>query len=818
MASRAIVGALRWFSIIVPPLVVVGAGECGLARGQEPNLAAYYGFLPLEIYKLDARIGGLVVRDLDGDKTEDIAVVNNGRSRVDLLLSRGGKPSPEAAGSEPNAIPSDRRMNPLSVPVNHEVVSLQVGDLTGDGKPDLVYYGMPEDLVILPNQGEGALGEPRRVPIAEGIGAAGALAVGDLNGDGKDDAVLLTPQDLVIVTQEEGGKLADPLRVPHSASRPLMVRIEDLDGDGVSDLVVLDDAPDDPLRVRFGTKSGQLGPEDRLAMETPRAIAFSNVDGKPGVEVLTIEARSGRARVLRLSGANEPGATPEDSRARVRTYALPRGGTRDRSVALGDLDGDGKLDVVAADPAGARLFVYLHGPDGPLAPRVFPTLGGVSACRLADLDGDKKAEILLLSESEKVLGVARLAGDRVAFPTPLPTLGAPLALETMDLDGDAVPEVLYVVAAGTEEGRAVFDLRALKANAKDGTFQPFRWNDVENVSLRGLNGPPTGLRACEVNGDVHPDLLIFNPFGDPQILLGSPEGKPPAPPTAGVGPLAGADAAKLGPPPKGRPGLLVSRGAFAREVVLDADGRWAVKDQFNAGADAQVGAAAALDADGDGIAEIALWDRGARALRLLDHGADGTYRPGASLPLGTLDVREIRTADLDGNGRDDLLLAGPDRFAVVLTGRVRPRLVPLADYETAPGRAEAYLGDLAAGDLNADGQPDLVITDTGEHYLEIVAMRPGADPAKASLVPALAFRIYERKSLRDPGRRVEPRDLALGDVDGDGRTDIVLIVHDRVLVYRQDSGVPRVAAPGEKEKGPLETSNPAPKPTSPGGM
>ncbi len=817
MVSRKDGGVLGWIRLCLAFLVVAIGGVEGVARGEEPKLSRFYGFLPLEIYKLDPRIGGLVAHDLDGDKTDDLAVVNNGRSRIELLLSRGGPSAPAGGAPEPNEIESDRRMRRLSVPVNHEVVSLQVGDLSGDGKPDLVYYGMPAHLVVLPNRGDGTLGEPRRIPVTEGINTAGALAVGDLNGDGRADAVLLTPQDLVLITQGEEGKLADPLRVPHSASRPLMVRIVDLDGDGVRDLVVLDDSPDDPLRVRFGTKSGSLGPEDRLAMETPRAIALTDVDGKPGVEVLAIEARSGRARVLRLAGANEPGATPEESRARIRTYSLPRGGTRDRSVALGDVDGNGKLDVVAVDPAGARLFVFLHGQDGPLAPREFPTLGGVTACRLADLDGDGKAEMVLLSESEKVLGVTRFAGDRVAFPTPLPTTGAPLALEVMDLDGDGAPEVLYVVAAGTEEGRAVFDLRALKAKGKDGTFQAFRWNDVENVSLRGLNGPPAGLRACEVNGDAHPDLLVFNPFGDPQLLLGSPDGKPPAPPVAGVGPLAGADAVKLGPPPRGHPGLLVSQGAFAREVALDADGRWVVKDQFNAGADAQVGAAAALDADGDGTAEIALWDRGARSLRLLDQGGDGVYHVAASLSLGTLDVREIRTADLDGNGRDDLLLVGPDRFAVVLTGRTRPRLVPLAEYETGSGRAEAYLGDLAAGDLNGDGQPDLVITDTGEHYLEIVALRPRPGGVGGlSAVPALGFPIYERKSLRDPGRRVEPRELALGDVDGDGRTDLVLIVHDRVLVYRQDSGTPRAAAPGETER--AERANREPKPTSPGGM
>ena len=50
------------------------------------KLADYFGFLPLELYKLDNRIGNLQLKDLDGDKVDDIIVSNNGRSRIDLLL------------------------------------------------------------------------------------------------------------------------------------------------------------------------------------------------------------------------------------------------------------------------------------------------------------------------------------------------------------------------------------------------------------------------------------------------------------------------------------------------------------------------------------------------------------------------------------------------------------------------------------------------------------------------------------------------------------------------------------------------------------
>jgi hypothetical protein len=118
---------------------------------------------------------------------------------------------------------------------------------------------------------------------------------------------------------------------------------------------------------------------------------------------------------------------------------------------------------------------------------------------------------------------------------------------------------------------------------------------------------------------------------------------------------------------------------------------------------------------------------------------------------------------------------------VVLTDRKGQRLKPIASYEST--RTEAHLADLAAGDLNADGRPDLVLTDIGEHFIEIITFVPPDD-----LEHALAFRIFERKTFRDTGALVEPRDLAVGDVDGDHRDDLVLIVHDRVLVYRQDPG------------------------------
>ncbi|MFO0888960.1 MAG: VCBS repeat-containing protein [Isosphaeraceae bacterium] len=784
-------------TIAVVVLLAQAPGWHSEASAQQPatapKLADYFGFQPLEIYKLERRIGNLMVRDLDGDRVGDIVLSNNARSRIELLLS--GKRPAEQAESRPfrkeaNELEFDRRMRQVSLPVNKEVVSIDSGDFNGDGKPDLVYYGTPAEVEILFHEGPGRYGSGKRVVTGEAVESGNALAVGDLDQDGRDDIALLAENELIFVYQAAPGVLSEPERVPHTATSPRMLKLHDLDGDGHRDLIILDSGADHPIHVRFSTPEKKLGPEQRFQVEPPRAIAFGAMDERAGIEILTIEAQSGRGKVLTLDSSR---ADDRNRWGRLVFFGLPQGNDRGRALAVGDLDGDRRKDIVVTDPANAQVWLYSQGAGSGLnAGLPFPGLLGARSANLADLDQDGKDELYVLSEQERQIGRSNLDGGRITFPAPLPTTGDPVAMDLGDLDRDKKPELAYVVKGKSTSGGDAYLLRSLQPGG-DGKLKPFAWGKQDAVSLPELTSTPTALRIADVNRDGRGDLVFFTGYGSPVLYLGEPEG-PPKAFVGSLGPMAAATPPGLSMVDLVEPALVVAQNTFARRIGLDAAGQWEIKDQYNSGRNsAQILGAAALDADGDGKKEVALMDRASKSLLFLAL-KDGVYRPAGTVSVGALTFEGLHVADFDGDGREDLLIAGSDRFGVLQTGRKGQRLKVIASYESK--RNEARLGDLVAGDLNADGVPDVAFTDLAEHMLEIATFTGEED-----LIPALSFRLFERKIFRGAGDLAEPRDIACGDVDGDGRDDLVLIVHDRIVVLRQD--------PGPADKKPVEAAKAA---------
>src|SRR5580658_4293164 len=129
---------LNSFSPVLFCGVLVWAALAGSVRAEDAS--ASFGFTGPEIFPIDPQISLLHADDLDGDGLIDLIVVNNARSKINLLYNQTGKtnsglPRP-GQKKELNDLPPDSRFRIESIASEKRISSLVAADLNGDGKPD----------------------------------------------------------------------------------------------------------------------------------------------------------------------------------------------------------------------------------------------------------------------------------------------------------------------------------------------------------------------------------------------------------------------------------------------------------------------------------------------------------------------------------------------------------------------------------------------------------------------------------------------------------------------------------------------------------
>ncbi len=404
---------------------------------------------------------------------------------VDLLVCGGSLISwLEQTSRSPLGFTSRFLVSPLEAQV------VAPGDFDGDGDIDIMFGGSgKEGLVFYPNQ------SPRQSFLArpkldlETVDGARALAAGDLDNDGDIDLVVAAYASTQVRWQENtpAGWVSHAL--PGALSGAFGVAIADLDGDGDLEVLAAGDTANSVVWWENGWPL--VNSFTRANIDTTlvgaRGVAVGDIDRDGDLDVVA----AGVGDDLALYKNNGPATS--FTRADIETAF-----NRAQSVDLADMDGDGDLDVLAAGETADEIAWWQNTAGGTSwTKRVISgaTIDGAYSARAADIDGDGDMDAISTAEfADKISYWSNDGGDGLTWTEhSLGFFNQAEAAEVGDFDGDGDLDI--VGAAWKDGGKVAF----FRNNDSLGTS----WTKIE---ISGTFDGAGSLAVADFDANGLPDI------------------------------------------------------------------------------------------------------------------------------------------------------------------------------------------------------------------------------------------------------------------------------------------------------------------------
>jgi uncharacterized repeat protein (TIGR01451 family) len=363
-------------------------------------------FAPPAAYAVGANPQSVVVGDFNGDGKLDLAVLNTVSNNVSILLGNGNGSFQTAKNFDADSRPS----------------KLLAGDFNGDGKLDLAVFmtgntssSVVGEIRILLGNGDGSFQAPLVTSLTN---TAVTFAVGDFNGDKFTDVIVgnynsqTKIADLRLFLGKGGGTFQAAMAIPVSTLMSAQLVVGDFNKDGKLDLAV---NRSDGIAVLQGKGDGTFAAAaaatpltDQTTANTIGVADFNN-DGNPDLIVDSSKTSCGGGEFKICTTTQDVGVLLGDGKGSFSAEQLVTSNSHVgsfsllSSLAAGDFNGDGNLDIVygylqpSIGPLTRTLQVKLGKGDGTFSPSIVFAQGTVAAA--ADLNGDKLADLVTLDSA-----------------------------------------------------------------------------------------------------------------------------------------------------------------------------------------------------------------------------------------------------------------------------------------------------------------------------------------------------------------------------------------------------------------------------------
>jgi hypothetical protein len=577
------------------------------------------------------------------------------------------------------------------------VINFDLGDVDEDGDLDVaVSLPLLDQVAVLAGHANGTLTPWLVLP---SVDIPAGIHLADMTGDAHLDLLVLPAQGSTSVAGQVlpgagDGSFGAPLLFPF-AFWDLLHAPADVDGDGLLDLVETD-AFAGTLFVRRNTGAGSFAPPVSVACgPDPLRVASGDLDGDGRQDLVVTDETAPIAHVLM--------SLPDDSFG-SSVLAVTH---QTRGLEMADFTGDGRPDLLVVSDQDREILVRPGLGDGRfdgaslLGSETLP----ISHQSLVDLNGDGRLDVvacLAAADAVAVLLQAEAGADvPSSAPPTAPVMGAaaltsvgdnPRQLAVGDVDLDGLPDVVTSNGSGTI---------TVLHSAGDGT-----WSLVQNFPA----GPsPDALAIGDVTGDGLPDVVVAERFsGQIAVLRGTGSGAFASPGLHSSGGDVPVGVAIADMNLDGRADVVVVHQNTDNVVLrlgLPAGGMGPPQSSPCFNSPSQV-AVADLDADGLPDLCVGAFGGGGYLMNLGNGVLSGPIElaldPDVSFTSGQ--TTRIAAADFDADGGMDLAVAHGNELTTLSNGQV---IVPVF-FETADYACFGSGADFSLGDLNGDGSIDLV--------------------------------------------------------------------------------------------------------------
>ena len=500
-------------------------------------------------------VAGVVVGDLNGDQRNDLVVIAQAQQRAIVYL---GDPDPAASGS---LLPQTHSLIPLrqagAIPLSgSSAAQPTLADFNGDGHLDLALpFLLTQQVHLLLNRGEGLAFDPLILNLS--LAASAGVAAGDLDGDERADLLLASLAQAQLCLQVSPGTLDESPLLVEGGQGPLFLSQGDLLGEGRPQLVAATNGNEllvyrtgssegAPLSVAQRTSTAEVG---GVRTSGPRLGALADLDGDGRLDLTSLVSNvieggsfkggfvtfpsAGAARVVTSSMTGLVagfcvGDVDRDGRLDVvyggvgasQVVLLLRQASGDYSelsfsglssvqgVHLVDLDGDGWLDMVASalGGGGSETAIYFNGghPAGSLAYGTLPATpvrisapGTWQNVASGDFDGDGRRDLVATDLVTNQAFLHFQTGARSFTNHSLPTGSQPSQVAVGDIDGDGRLDL--AIPWGADNRVAIYRRRASFSTLSEVFDPPQTYSTSAN---------PTGAAILDVDGDTRADLVV----------------------------------------------------------------------------------------------------------------------------------------------------------------------------------------------------------------------------------------------------------------------------------------------------------------------